>query len=161
MLPSSSFDPESTPQGQKPDTGSSDPRSPLNPAWKEAASPGLADPGAAGGPGSREAGWSTDAHAAHSGRRVAPGLPSARKEVVSPRMPERLTAHVNKTLSHPLEHKPADPDDIFLKNTHSLRIFVCLRLPFTPLKAGLRSPREEGRRTLSPRIKIQLHGLFF
>lgn len=49
----------------------------------------------------------------------------------------------------------------FLKNTHSLRIFVCLHLPFTPLKAGLQSPREEGRRTLSPRIKIQLHGFFF
>lgn len=56
------------------------------------------------------------------------GLPSARKEVVSPRMPERLTAHVNKTLSHPLEHKPADPDDIFFKKHAQLTNF-CLSTP--------------------------------
>ena len=35
---------------------------------------------------------------AGSGRRVAPRLPSARKAGLSPRMQERLTAHVNTQL---------------------------------------------------------------
>lgn len=39
-------------------------------------------------------------HTAYNGRRMALRLPSARKEVLPPRMLQRLTANVNKTLSH-------------------------------------------------------------
>lgn len=40
-------------------------------------------------------------HIAYNGRRTAMRLPSARKEVLSPRMLEKLTANVNKTLTYP------------------------------------------------------------
>lgn len=54
-------------------------------------------------------------HITYNGRRMALRLPSARKEVLSPRMLQRMTANVNKTLSHPHKHKSIDSQSHFWK----------------------------------------------
>lgn len=48
-------------------------------------------------------------HAAGHGRRRALRLPSAREEVLSPRMRQRLSVNVNETLGHLQEHRAKTP----------------------------------------------------
>lgn len=66
--------------------------------------------------------------------------PSARKEVLSLRMLERLAARVNTALNHSPEHKAIDSRPRFFKHGQLLCELLCLFMSsFMPFKAGLES----------------------